>query len=351
MSGGNKGAANTGTDVATVETGAVQSVDAKESVDAELGKTAPENPDLQDQKFLRWKRAHANDFENLPFFMIIAVVATKGSLLYQFPEESEAPTNAVLAFIVFFTICRFAHTFCTVFALQPFRSLTYVVGVLCTLAMVFIAVISWFGTLHYFSDTLKQSGNILNPVSYFGAYSFCFLVLWLLYFGTGIRSAVLKPDSEKFGEDQKGSTNIPGIGGASYQRYTRAHANAYENLPWFFIIAAVATGGGTDSAITESALAFVVLYTVFRIAHFVAFVRSMQPFRSLFYVCSVLCIMSMCVIAMAEAGKSHDQAGGFSGTSSPKTELFLATTVCFFILYIKYFASGLKSAFSKPGKR
>ena len=92
-----------------------------------------------------------------------------------------------------------------------------------------MANIFWFTVYKKLSDNSDTVKALLGALC---AYVFCFFCLWMLYIFCGIRSAFIKPDSAKFGEDKKGSDNIPGVGGVLYERYVRAHANAYENLPW-----------------------------------------------------------------------------------------------------------------------
>jgi len=83
-----------------------------------------EEPKLNEMT-LRWKRIQTNDWENIPMFTAIMLMALV------------APGNYVATTILtaIFTACRVLHTIFYRYALQPFRSQVWALGVLCQLAL------------------------------------------------------------------------------------------------------------------------------------------------------------------------------------------------------------------------
>jgi len=73
----------------------------------------------------RGHRAFRNDVENIPIFLILALIyVTLGGW----------ETGAYIYFIGF-TVARIGHTFCYLKQIQPARSLMFVLGTLCTYAV------------------------------------------------------------------------------------------------------------------------------------------------------------------------------------------------------------------------
>ena len=85
--------------------------------------TEVEHPDVA-----RVKRAHLNGIENLIPFLIV------GGLYVAFAKPS--PTAAAI-YLWTFTAVRLAHTFFYLAHKQPFRTITFAVGVLATFGMAF----------------------------------------------------------------------------------------------------------------------------------------------------------------------------------------------------------------------
>ena len=127
--------ATTSTDVAMGEV--VQSADAENPGNTQntLPAAAPTASAAAplDADAYRWKRIHANDFENLPFFMIVTYLANASAMGYALVEESTAIYNAILAFVVLYTIARFAHTASAITSIQPFRTIFWMCGTVFTL--------------------------------------------------------------------------------------------------------------------------------------------------------------------------------------------------------------------------
>lgn len=78
----------------------------------------------------RGQAMHRNDLENIPIFLIIAIMlyVTSG---YGTDKYSLA---AHAVYYTVFTATRFLHTICFLFGLQPFRTISFFVGVVMTLA-------------------------------------------------------------------------------------------------------------------------------------------------------------------------------------------------------------------------
>ena len=84
----------------------------------------------------------------------------------------------------------------------------------------------------------------------------------------------------------------------SVQRAIAAHRNALENIPMFLILGFlhVATG-----ATKTSALAYFVTFTVARWFHTLAYLRSMQPWRTLSFSVGFLAMMGVAARLMITA--------------------------------------------------
>lgn len=79
-----------------------------------------EHPDVQ-----RVHRAHRNDLENIPIFLIIA-------LIYVMAGGSAIGTRA---YCITFTAARVLHTFIYLAGKQPWRTVMYAVSTACTVGM------------------------------------------------------------------------------------------------------------------------------------------------------------------------------------------------------------------------
>lgn len=73
----------------------------------------------------RYRRAHRNALENVPLFLIT------GYLLTLVP----IPFAALASLFGVFTVARIAHSVCYVKGVQPFRTLSFVVGALAQLGI------------------------------------------------------------------------------------------------------------------------------------------------------------------------------------------------------------------------
>ncbi|KRW99008.1 hypothetical protein PPERSA_11609 [Pseudocohnilembus persalinus] len=85
------------------------------------------------QDELRWKRQVLNDLENIPISLLIYLFSNYVSV-----QQHAHMCNIVT--ICIFTFSRIAFTICYAYAWQPFRSIFYIIGQLCTLTAGITAV-------------------------------------------------------------------------------------------------------------------------------------------------------------------------------------------------------------------
>jgi microsomal prostaglandin-E synthase 1 len=79
-----------------------------------------EHPDVE-----RGLRAHRNDLENIPPFLLLAFAAVLAG----------AHADLVRGCLIAFTFARFVHTLAYVYSAQPWRSLSWLLGQLATLVL------------------------------------------------------------------------------------------------------------------------------------------------------------------------------------------------------------------------
>jgi len=84
----------------------------------------------------RWQRIVINDLENIPITIMMMWIS-------YFISRDHLVT--FIAAIIF-TVSRYLHTFCYIFRLQPFRSIFWLLGLLCTWLL--IGNIMW-AAVHY----------------------------------------------------------------------------------------------------------------------------------------------------------------------------------------------------------
>lgn len=80
----------------------------------------------------RAAKAWMNDLENIPIFLALGVA-------YVWTEAS--PASAAWLFMTF-TAARYLHSLCYLAALQPWRTLAYMVGIACMFAMSVLIVMA-----------------------------------------------------------------------------------------------------------------------------------------------------------------------------------------------------------------
>lgn len=90
-------------------------------------------------------------------------------------------------------------------------------------------------------------------------------------------SEVINPEDKRL--DDK-ATVVYEEGNDKTQRYRRAHRNALENVPLFMITGLIFAMTGVTTAIAASIFG---TFTVARIGHSFCYVKSIQPFRTMFF--------------------------------------------------------------------
>ncbi|MNJ59562.1 MAPEG family protein [compost metagenome] len=82
-------------------------------------------------------------------------------------------------------------------------------------------------------------------------------------------------------------------------RAAKVWANDLENIPMFFAL------GGLAVALEAAALPVLwlsVVFTVARVLHTLAYLRGLQPWRTLFYGIGVICLLGFCLLITARIG-------------------------------------------------
>ena len=93
---------------------------------------------------------------------------------------------------------------------------------------------------------------------------------------------VINPEDKKLNDQ---AAVVYEEGNDKTQRYRRAHRNALENVPLFMITGLLFVMTGPGSALAAAIFA---TFTVCRIAHSVCYVKSIQPFRTMFFAFGML---------------------------------------------------------------
>lgn len=101
----------------------------------DVGNSGATLSDVEHPEVARYLRAHRNDLENIPMFFAIGLVAIL---------IGASPRGMQICFIVF-TLARVTHTVVYLKSLQPWRTLSFAIGNLCTLALGIMSVIRAFG--------------------------------------------------------------------------------------------------------------------------------------------------------------------------------------------------------------
>ncbi|MFG0819554.1 MAPEG family protein [Pseudomonas sp. GLN_3] len=82
-------------------------------------------------------------------------------------------------------------------------------------------------------------------------------------------------------------------------RAAKVWANDLENIPMFFALGGLAVA---LEAATLPVLWLSVVFTVARGLHTLAYLRGLQPWRTLFYGIGVICLMGFCLLITARIG-------------------------------------------------
>ncbi|AVD95209.1 glutathione metabolism protein [Pseudomonas sp. SWI36] len=82
-------------------------------------------------------------------------------------------------------------------------------------------------------------------------------------------------------------------------RAAKVWANDLENIPMFFALGGLAVA---LEAATLPVLWLSVVFTVARVLHTLAYLRGLQPWRTLFYGIGVICLLGFCLVITARIG-------------------------------------------------
>lgn len=82
-------------------------------------------------------------------------------------------------------------------------------------------------------------------------------------------------------------------------RAAKVWANDLENIPMFFALGGLAVA---LEAATLPVLWLSVVFTVARVLHTLAYLRGLQPWRTLFYGIGVICLLGFCSLITARMG-------------------------------------------------
>ena len=82
-------------------------------------------------------------------------------------------------------------------------------------------------------------------------------------------------------------------------RAAKVWANDLENIPMFFALGGLAVA---LEAATLPVLWLSVVFTVARVLHTLAYLRGLQPWRTLFYGIGVICLLGFCLLITARIG-------------------------------------------------
>jgi len=138
----------------------------------------------------------------------------------------------------------------------------------------------------------------LMTIEAFKIYAICSAILALnLFFlagGTGAarsRAGVaVNPEDAKL--DKSGKTKVVEALPPDVDRWNRAHKNALENIPIFFAIGLVYALSGASEM---GARIYFASFTVTRLLHSLAYIKGLQPWRSIFWGLGTLCLVGMIV--------------------------------------------------------
>ncbi|WP_409262989.1 MAPEG family protein [Pseudomonas putida] len=82
-------------------------------------------------------------------------------------------------------------------------------------------------------------------------------------------------------------------------RAAKVWANDLENIPMFFALGGLAVA---LEAATLPVLWLSVVFTVARVLHTLAYLRRLQPWRTLFYGIGIICLLGFCLLITARIG-------------------------------------------------
>ena len=140
--------------------------------------------------------------------------------------------------------------------------------------------------------------NLMLMFPGFRLYALCAVILVFKMFAVGlytvrVRSRVkmaLNPeDAARYGA-QHATTEHPDV-----ERVLRAHRNDLENIPGFLILGLIAVLLGAPALGLRICL---IAYTAARVVYSVAYIKAMQPWRSMMFGIGTLCMFALSVMIL-----------------------------------------------------
>ena len=142
----------------------------------------------------------------------------------------------------------------------------------------------------------------VNPA--FRTYAVCAAILALKMLFSAFYTGVQRSRHQAFVNPEDAKTfGRPGATASGDEDPAIAHAlriqrNDGENIPIFFAIALIYVLLGASP---QGAAIYCWTYTIARIAHTVAYMRNLQPWRAIFFIVGTLCLLGMIVQIIAKA--------------------------------------------------
>ncbi|WP_158502119.1 MAPEG family protein [Vitiosangium sp. GDMCC 1.1324] len=142
----------------------------------------------------------------------------------------------------------------------------------------------------------ELSSNLLLSLPGFRLYALCAIVLVIKMQAVGIATARTRArlkvalnaeDAARFGA-QLVNAEHPEV-----ERVLRAHRNDLENIPVFLILGFIAVLAGAPPLGLQICL---IAFTAARVVHSIAYVKAMQPWRSLSFGIGGLCSLALSVM-------------------------------------------------------
>ncbi|HEX5754240.1 MAG TPA: MAPEG family protein [Archangium sp.] len=142
----------------------------------------------------------------------------------------------------------------------------------------------------------QMTSNLVLAFPGFRLYALCAVILVIKMFAVGIYTAMTRSrlkvamnpeDAARFGA-QVTATEHPDV-----ERVLRAHRNDLENIPGFLILGLIAVLAGVP--VLGLRICFIA-YTAARVVYSVAYVKAMQPWRSMSFGIGTLCMFALCVM-------------------------------------------------------
>ncbi|AKJ01823.1 prostaglandin-E synthase 1 [Archangium gephyra] len=149
------------------------------------------------------------------------------------------------------------------------------------------------------NDFLPQmTSDLVLAFPGFRLYALCAVILVIKMFGVGLYTVrtrsrlkvALNPEDAARFNAQLAATEHPDV-----ERVLRAHRNDLENIPGFLILGLIAVLAGAP--VLGLQICFIV-YTAARVVYSVAYVKAMQPWRSMTFGIATLCMFALCVMIL-----------------------------------------------------